>query len=294
VTRLGAWTFGFVVANQLALFIVTILAGSVAGPDPVSSYTYAYAFFQLPYGIVAVTVMSVVAPDLAERWSTNQRAAFLVRLSGGLRAMLALIIPAAVAMLLLARPAVALLLGHGNSNASDTGPTGSALAMFAIGLPGFCTYLYVIRVLQSMQRTRVAFYLYLVENAINVAVAIALVHPLGVRGLALSLSLAYTVSALIGLVMLRRWFGPLADPETWHPLRRVIAASAVMAVVILVVSNLSGSNHGILLFGRVVGAIVAGGAAYGGMIVFLGRRDEARRRLDRAQQGRRLVARHRD
>ena len=27
------------------------LAGSVAGPDPVSSYTYAYAFFQLPYGV---------------------------------------------------------------------------------------------------------------------------------------------------------------------------------------------------------------------------------------------------
>ena len=42
-----------------------MLAGSVAGPDPVSSYTYAYAFFQLPYGIVAVTVMSVVTPDLA-------------------------------------------------------------------------------------------------------------------------------------------------------------------------------------------------------------------------------------
>ena len=71
VTRLGAWTFGFVVANQIALFVVTVLAGSVAGPDPVSSYTYAYAFFQLPYGVIAVTVMSVVTPDLAEKWSTG-------------------------------------------------------------------------------------------------------------------------------------------------------------------------------------------------------------------------------
>ena len=62
MTRLGGWTFGFVVANQIALFVVTVLAGTVAGPDPVSSYTYAYAFFQLPYGIIAVTVMSVVTP----------------------------------------------------------------------------------------------------------------------------------------------------------------------------------------------------------------------------------------
>ncbi len=103
VARLGGWTFGFVLANQIALFVVTILAGSVAGPDPVSSYTYAYAFFQLPYGIVAVTVMSVVTPDLAQQWSTGHQTAFLKRMTGGLRAVLALIIPAAVGMLLLAK-----------------------------------------------------------------------------------------------------------------------------------------------------------------------------------------------
>ena len=169
VTRLGGWTFGFVLANQIALFVVTILAGSVAGPDPVSSYTYAYAFFQLPYGIVAVTVMSVVTPDLAERWSTGQQTAFLHRMTGGLRAVLALIIPSAVGILLLAKPSVALLLGNGHSTPAETATTGAALAMFALGLPGFCTYLYLVRVLQSMQRTRVAFYLYLVENALNIA-----------------------------------------------------------------------------------------------------------------------------
>ena len=70
--------------------------------------------------------------------------------------------------------------------------------MFALGLPGFCTFLYVVRVLQAMQRTRVAFWLYLLENAVNVVLALALVQPLGVRGLALSLSIAYTVAAVVG------------------------------------------------------------------------------------------------
>ena len=224
-TRLGGWTFGFVVANQVALFVVTVLAGSVAGPDPVSSYTYAYAFFQLPYGVIAVTVMSVVTPDLADRWSTGQLAPFLHRLTGGLRAVLALIIPSAVGMLLLARPAVALLLGVGHSTPAETATAGAALAMFALGLPGFCTYLYFVRVLQSMQRTRVAFYLYLVENGLNIVLALALVHPLGVRGLALSLSIAYTVAALAALAVFRQWFGRLAERETWAPLWRVVVAS---------------------------------------------------------------------
>ncbi len=278
VARLGGWTFGFVVANQVALFVVTVLAGTVVGPDPVSSYTYAYAFFQLPYGIIAVTVMSVVTPDLADRWSTGQRAAFLHRMAGGLRAVLALIIPSAVGMLLLARPAVALLLGVGHSTPAETATTGAALAMFALGLPGFCTYLYLVRVLQSMQRTRVAFYLYLVENALNIVLALLLVHPLGVRGLALSLSIAYTVAALLALAVFRQWFGRLADRETWAPLGRVVVATVPMGVVVLVVSNLSGSTTIPALLVRVVGAMLAGGLTFAAVVIWLGRRHDTHRR----------------
>jgi putative peptidoglycan lipid II flippase len=278
VARLGGWTFGFVLANQIALFVVTVLAGSVAGPDPVSSYTYAYAFFQLPYGVIAVTVMSVVTPDLAERWSTGQQAAFLRRMTGGLRAVLALIIPSAVGMLLLARPAVALLLGNGHSTPAETATTGAALAMFALGLPGFCTYLYLVRVLQSMQRTRVAFYLYLVENALNIVLAVLLVHPLGVRGLALSLSIAYSVAALLALAVFRQWFGRLAEPETWAPLVRVVIAAVPMGVVVLVVSNLSASTSIVGLLARVIGSVLAGGLTFGAVVVLLGRRHDSRRR----------------
>jgi putative peptidoglycan lipid II flippase len=278
VARLGAWTFGFVVANQLALFVVTVLAGSVAGPDPVSSYTYAYAFFQLPYGVIAVTVMSVVTPDLAQQWSTDQPEAFLRRMSGGLRAVLALVVPSAVGMLLLAKPAVALLLGIGHSTPVETATTGSALALFALGLPGFCAYLYFVRVLQSMQRTKVAFYLYLVENGLNVVLALALVHPLGVRGLALSLSIAYAVAALLALAVFHQWFGRLAAAETWAPLWRVVIASVPMGVVVLVVSNLSGSTTTTGLLARVVGSVVAGGAVFAAVVIWLGRRHDAARR----------------
>jgi putative peptidoglycan lipid II flippase len=276
VTRLGGWTFGFVLANQIALFVVTILAGSVAGPDPVSSYTYAYAFFQLPYGIVAVTVMSVVTPDLAQQWSTGHQAAFLKRMTGGLRAVLALIIPSAVGILLLAKPSVALLLGNGHSTPAETATTGAALAMFALGLPGFCTYLYLVRVLQSMQRTKVAFYLYLVENALNIVLALLLVHPLGVRGLALSLSIAYSVSALLALAVFHQWFGRLAERASWAPLIRVLVASVPMAIVVLVVSNLSASTRIAGLLARVVGSVIAGGLTFGAVVIWLGRRDEAR------------------
>ncbi len=272
VMRLGGWTFGFVVANQIALYVVLALAVRAGGTGPVSSYTYAYTFLQMPYAVVAVSIMSAVTPELAERWSTGDEAGFRRRLTRGLRATLAVILPAAVGMLILAHPAVALLLGHGFASVKSTDTTGAALAMFSLGLPGFCTYLYVVRVLQAMQRTRVAFYLYVVENGLNVVLAVALVGPLGVRGLALSLSIAYTAAALCGLAVLRRWLGALGGPHAWAPLRRAAGASVVMGAVVLVVSNLSGAAQGVGLLVRVVAAVAAGLAVYAAIGVVLGGR----------------------
>ncbi len=276
ILRLGTWTFGFVMANQLALFVVLALAVGAGGPAPVSSYTYAYTFLQMPYAVVAVSVMSAVTPDLAQQWTAQDLPAFRRRLSTGLRAVLAIIIPSSVGMLLLARPAVALLIDHGAFSSTGSNTTGATLALFSLGLPGFCTFLYVVRVLQSMQRARVAFWLYLVENGLNVALAVLLVHPLGVRGLALSLSIAYSVAAVVGIVVLRRWLGPLGTRRLWSPLRRVAIASVVMGVAVLVVSNLSGATHGVGLLLRVVGAVIIGAAVYVGMTALLARRSSRR------------------
>jgi hypothetical protein len=128
-----------------------------------------------------------------------------------------------------------------------------------------------------MQRTRVAFYLYLVENGLNIVLALALVHTLGVRGLALSLSIAYTVSAVLALAVFHRWFGRLADRASWAPLVRVIIAAVPMGVVVLVVSNLSASTSIPALLARVIGSVVAGGLTFGAVVIWLGRRHDARR-----------------
>lgn len=270
--RLGGWTFGFVVANQVALFIVLALAVGAGGRAPVAAYTYAYTFLQMPYAVVAVSVMNAVTPDLAESWTISDLEAFRRRMSFGLRAVLAVILPAALGMLLLARPAVALLLGHGATTPADTGQTGAALAMFAIGLPGFCTYLYVVRVLQAMQRTKMAFWLYLFENGINVVLALILLHPLGVRGLALSLSVAYALGAVAGLLVLRRWLGRLGTPGVWAPLGGVVVATIVMGAVVLVVSNLSGAQRGLGLLVRVGAAVLVGIVVFVAITALLARR----------------------
>jgi len=279
ITRLAGWTFGIVLANQVALVVVLALADGARVPGAVSAWTYAYTFFQLPYGIIAVSVMSAVTPSLSARWAEGNLGAFRHRMVFGLRSMLALIIPSAVGMVILAHPLIDLVLAHGAETSAQAATTAATLACFALGLPGFCTFLYMVRVLQAMQDTRTGFRIYLVENAINIVLAIALVGPLGVRGLALAMSIAYSVAALIALSVVGKREGGLGGQELVTPVTRVLVSTAVMAVATVFAVNVSAATSGFALLGRVVFAMVAGVVAFAGTTAVLGAR-EARRTLD--------------
>jgi len=276
IVRLGSWTFGFVVLNQVALFVVIALAYSVGTDAPVSSYTYAYAFMQMPYAVVAISVMSAVTPDLAEHHTKEDDTAFIARFGTGLRAVLAIIIPASVAMFVLARPLIALLLGHGAANATMTEQTGTSLAELSLGLVGFTVYQYVIRALQAMRRTKVAFVLYVIQNTLTVILAAILVGPLKLAGVSLAVSVAYSIGAIVGLGLLHHWFGRLGPARCYRPLGRICAASAVMGIAVLIVSNLSTAQSGFGLFLRVLCSLLVGGIGYLAVISFLGSRTERR------------------
>jgi putative peptidoglycan lipid II flippase len=276
VVRLGSWTFGIVVLNQVALYVVIALAFSSGGSGPVSAYTYAYAFMQMPYAIVAVSVLSGITPDLAHHHAVGEDAAFVRRFGTGLRATLALIVPSSIVLFMLATPLIALLLGHGASSARQSAQTASALAKLALGLPGFTVFQYAIRALQARREAATAFALYVGQNILNVVLAILLVRPLGLGGVVLSVSIAYSAMAVASLVLLRSRMGRLGPPRCYRPLARIVVASVVMGAVVLVVANLSGATSLVGLVLRVGGALLLGGLAYLATAALLARRSGRR------------------
>ena len=109
VARLSAWTLGYVAANQVVFFVMITLVNST-GVGRVSAFTYAWQFFQLPYGLFTVSIMTTFTPELATHVTRNDLASYRRRFSQGLRLGSLLIVPTAVAYLVLARPAVSALL----------------------------------------------------------------------------------------------------------------------------------------------------------------------------------------
>jgi putative peptidoglycan lipid II flippase len=192
----------------------------------------------------------------------------------GLRTTLAIVVPAAAGELILSRPLVALLLAHGATTVADTVPTATSLSLLALGLPGFCVFLYAVRVLQSIQDLRSAFWLYVIENGVNVVLAVAFVGPLGVvRGIALSITLAYTAAAVAALYHLRTRVHGLDASIVIGPLSHVVLATAALVIGAALGSNLSASESNVGLLLRVLAGGIAGGGAFVLTAGFLGGRN---------------------
>lgn len=263
VGRLASWTLGIVVTNQVALAVVLAVAFGLGGSGPVSAYTYGWAFMQMPYAVVAVSVMGAVTPELARHWTNGDRARFAQRFSSGLRGALGIIVPAAIGLVVLAQPVAGLLLnrGHGGHLLA-----GTVLAVLAAGLPGFTCFQFAIRGLQAMQRAREAFFLYVLENGVNVVLAFTIGRG-SMGALTGTVSIAYSVAAVAALVVLRSAVGTLGPPGAYRALRRVAVAAVATAVVTALVAAATSWDEGAGLAARLCWSVVAGGATY---VVVLG------------------------
>ena len=115
-----------------------------------------------------------------------------------------MLIPSAIVAALFAHPLLQPLIAHGRLSSHSLDATARALSAFALGLPGFSAFILCTRALQARKDTRRVFYLYVLENAINIVLALALYPSLHIRGLAYSYAAAYTVAAVVAYAVVRR------------------------------------------------------------------------------------------
>jgi putative peptidoglycan lipid II flippase len=260
VVLISGWTIGAVIANQVALYAMTVLAKP--GSGGVTAYQAAFVLFQMPVGLLAVSVATTFAPDLARARVHRDRAAFLGRMSLGLRSLAVVTMPAAALLVALSRPTVGLVLQHGFFTDASADVTAGALAGFAAGLFTLSAFLFLLRGFYAHNDTRTPFVLYVVENAINIVVGLALVGRYGVPGLAWSFTVAYALAAVLAVYALRvkvRGFDALALVGR---LARVAVAAVVAGEVAFLTSRLVGSDEGAGALARLVVGGVAGGGAY--------------------------------
>jgi putative peptidoglycan lipid II flippase len=266
LVRLSGWVVAYVVINQLGLLVVIVLAGQQQGGY--TAYQAAFIFFQLPHAIFAVSIMTALLPTMASDWVERDRTEFRQNLARGIRASAFVVIPAAAGYVVLARPIVRLLLQHGVATAGSTELVAGVLIFFALGLFSFSAFMLLLRAFYAMQDTRTPAIVNLVAVAVNTVANFALFPLLGVRGLALGHSLAYTFAALASAVLLRRRLGGLEGRSLGSGLAKVVAGAAATAAAAWGTARLMAS---VVATDTLAGQVAqVGTGVLAGLIIFLG------------------------
>lgn len=235
IAVLSGWTLGYVAVNQIGFIVLLALANGRAPDGSLSAYSYAYLFFQLPYGLFAVAVMTAFLPELSEAADRGDNATFRNRFGVGLRLVMFVLLPSAVLYVALSGQLVRLLFDRGNFTDVSVDLTTGALMWFGVALPGFAAFMYTMRGFYARKDTRTPFLLAVGKVALMVAVAWPLATAFGLNGVVAAFFGSFAAAAIAGLWVLGRRVGGVADPGTAGTIARSVVAAGVMFAATLAV-----------------------------------------------------------
>lgn len=208
------------------------LIGLSLNESAVALLTLATRLMELPIGVFAVAVSTVIFPLIAQRAAAGEADDLASVYRKGVRLILVINIPAALGLLVLATPIVRLLFEQGNFRAADTAMLQPVLVVFALGLPFFSFVNIVLRAYYAHKDTATPVRAALLSFVVNLGLSFALMGPFGTIGLAAASNVAIVAQAIYLQVHLTRKNAGLAFHHVWRALAKVIAASLAMGALV--------------------------------------------------------------
>jgi putative peptidoglycan lipid II flippase len=258
--RLGVWTVLFVVVNQVAFTVVVRLAsgGTAQGgcshaaaihPNATGYTVYAAAFLfvMVPHAIITVSLATAILPRLSAKAADGDLTGLGATLAGTLRMALAVVIPFALALPLLAYDASKVLFGYGATSTTFDHYVASMI-LFGPGVVFFTIHYLMLRGFYALELNRTAFYVQCAIAATNVVVAVILVDRATAAQTSPALVVAYGASYVLGSVvsylMLSRRLGGLQTPTLVRFVVRVLVAAGISTAVAWAVGKvMPGQGH---------------------------------------------------
>ncbi|MFH8742419.1 murein biosynthesis integral membrane protein MurJ [Streptomyces albidoflavus] len=203
------WTLLFVLANQVALTVVTHFANAADQELPeagagYTAYMYAQTIWLLPQSIVTVSLVTALLPRMSRAVAEGRVGDLRADLTRGLRISGVVIVPTAFLFLALGPQIAALLFAHGAADADSVRPLGQMLQAFGPGLIAFSAQYLLLRGFYAFEDTRTPFFMAAWIAGVDIALASACHLLLPARWAVVGMAGAYTLSYLAGLALTAR------------------------------------------------------------------------------------------
>lgn len=266
--------------SQINLLLDTVLA-SLLETGSVTWLYYSDRLVELPLGIFAIAIGTVILPSLSKKHASASTEEFSRTLDWAMRMVLLLGLPAGLALLVMAKPLLAALFQYGDFSAFDVGQASMSLQAYSAGVVAFM----LIKVLApgyfARQDTRTPVRIGIIAMAANMVFNLLLVWHLRHVGLAMATAL----SAWLNAALLYRGLkadGVYQPSPGWGLFfLRLIGASAAMVATVLWLTGQSDLWQTGLAWQRgsfIVAVVAAGALAYFAGLALLGLRPRHLRR----------------
>ncbi len=226
--RLMGWAIIYVLISQAA-YVVTAQVASGSRAGLYTLYNYGSMLFQLPYGILGVSLLTAIMPRMSRHAAAGEMGAVKHDMSLANRLSAVALLPVSAAMVALAG-ALAAITAHGKVDAANVSILGTALAAFAVGLLPLAMTLVQMRVFYAMKDGRTPTLINLVMVAVRIPLLLAcqgLDPRWVVPGLAASVTISYLVGAVVGELWLRHRFGAVGSRSVLVTIGKMTIASAL-------------------------------------------------------------------
>lgn len=212
---------------QLSLLVNTQIASHLQAGS-VSWLTYADRLMEFPTALLGVAMGVVLLPQLSAAQAKGESERYSALLDWGLRLVVLLALPCAVALLVFPQPLVAVLYHYGQFSGEDVRQTVIALMGYGAGLMGLVGIKVLAPGFYAKQDIRTPVRIAITVLVLTQVMNAIFVPWLGHAGLALSIGLAALVNAGWLLTGLRRR-GSYAPAPGWAGFgARVLAGCAVL------------------------------------------------------------------
>ncbi len=260
-------------ASQITFVVVTSLA-TLQGPGAVTSFNVAFTLLQIPIGVIGVPLGIVVLPSLSRVAAVGREPEFVSMLTRALRLLVYVMIPIGALFAIVRVETVSLLFDDGSYDGAALALTAATLFAFLVGLAAHALIAVLARAFYARQDTLTPVLAAVGAVVINVSLAVVLVGPLGLPGVALAIAIAAWLEAIALVVVLARrvaGFRPsaLLGVGLTSAVGTVVASAAGLAVREILERTI-GPDPGKLLLALEIAVIsVAFGLVYAGVSLAL-------------------------
>jgi len=277
IGHMAGWMFVYILTTQVAFFVTVKVAdhanisGQTSGIGAgITAYTSAWMLFQLPYAIVAISVITALLPRMSANAADHRYDLVRSDFSTGVRLGSVIVAPAALVLAVLGPALATVLFAWGNTNLASARYFGVVFAVFSLGLIPYMLFQLLLRVFYSLHDSKTPALVGVVTMVVNVVTNLIALAVVPRQDVAAALGVGFGLANLAGSILawrvLSRRLGGLAGQEIKTSLMRMHAAAIPAAIFALIVVIVVG---GAFSAGKLSSALVVVVGGAGALLIYL-------------------------